>query len=197
MDRTSLLRLRWKLHGAWMWPTFVVLTLADGLLVKWLPLAGDSESAVAGALIGAVAGLAGIALLAPILGHLLRGLRSDMPKVVARDYAGTGVIVAITAALLAAGLVHHSSVGVDQRALADAVARAEAYIGDRAPAQFRGNLASANAYELQPPQIYRVCVTNLRGNRNYCVVVDRSKPFAASVRTDGSEPNQVLAQGTG
>jgi hypothetical protein len=42
--------------------------------------------------------------------------------------------------------------------------------------------------------IYRTCVAD-RSGRYYCVVVDRSKPFARSVMRDGSEPNSLLSQG--
>jgi hypothetical protein len=197
MDGAPLLRLRWRLHGAWMWPTFIALTVVDGVLAGWLPIAGQSESPVAGWLLATFLSLVGIAVAAPLLGLLLRRVRPDMPKVVARDYAGTAVVVAVSTALVIAGLVHHATVVANQRALEDAVARAEAFIGDRAPAAFRANLGSADTYELQPPLIYRTCVSNQQRTRSYCVIVDRSKPFADSVKPSGSTPNQVLAQGTG
>lgn len=197
MDGAPLLRLRWRLHGAWMWPTFIVLTVVDGALISWRPIAGQSESPVAGWLFATFLSLVGIAVAAPLLGMLLRRVRRDMPKVVARDYAGTAVIVAVSIALALAGQVHHATVVANQRALEDAVARAEAYIGDRAPAAFRDNLASADTYELQPPLIYRTCVSNPQRTRSYCVIVDRSKPFPDGVKPAGSTPNQVLAQGTG
>jgi hypothetical protein len=197
MDGASLARMRWRLHGAWMWPSFVVLTLLDGAIAHWLPLAGDSQSAVAGWLIGFVLSLAGIVVLAPAFGFVLRRVRSDMPKVVARDYAGTGVIMAITATFLTIGLVHHAEVASDGRALEDAVARAEAYIGDRAPVQFQTNLGSANTFVIEPGLIYRTCVENSAHTRSYCVVVKRNLPFGRSVSPAGSEPNSVLDQGAG
>jgi len=193
----SLARLRWRLHGAWMWPSFVLLTLVDGAVVHWLPLAGDSESAVSGWLVGVFFSLVAIVLISPALGWLLRRLRADMPKVVARDYAGTTVVLAVTACLLGVGLAHHSQVTSDTRALEDAVARAEAYIGDRAPAQFARNLSSANTYEIQPDRIYRTCVSNVQRTRDYCVVVKRNLPFGRSVFFAGSEPNWLLSEGTG
>ena len=30
-------RVRWRLRGAWMWPTFVAVTLLDGVLLHLLP----------------------------------------------------------------------------------------------------------------------------------------------------------------
>lgn len=197
MDGARIIRLRWRLHGAWMWPTFVVLALLDGAIVHWLPLSGDSQSPVTGWLIGLFAGLAAIVLLAPALGYALRRVRRDMPAVVARDYAGTGALMAITGVLLIAGLAHRSTITSDHRALQDAIARAQAYIGVHAQPEFRDNLQRATAYELQPPMIYRVCVTNQPGTRSYCVMVHRNRPFASSVSYAGSEPNSVLSQGTG
>ncbi len=196
MDGARFTRLRWRLHGAWLWPTFLVLTILDGLIVHWLPLAGDSESPIAGVLIGAFLGLAGIAVFAPLAGIGLRRLRPDMPKVVARDYTGTVAIMAITLVLIIAGLAHRATINNDRRALQDAIARAEAYIGTNAPQPYRVDLRRASAYELQPPMIYRVCVPNVSGTRTYCVVVHRNWPFARSVSFAGYEPNSVLDQGT-
>jgi hypothetical protein len=196
MDGVSLVRLRWRLHGAWMWPTFVGLALLDGLLLAWHPITGDRQSFVGGWLLGVFLSLVGVVVAVPLFGMILRRVRPDMPKVVARDYAGTGVVMAVTVALFAAGLAHHATITADQHALQDAVARAEAFIGDRAPAQFAENLASADTYEIQPPRLYRTCVPNPPRTRYYCVVVDRRKPFASSVRASGSEPNQILSQDT-
>jgi hypothetical protein len=197
MDGARITRLRWRMHGAWMWPSFIVLTVLDGALVSWRPLSGDSESAVSGWLLGLWISLVGIVVLAPALGMALRRVRRDMPKVVARDYAGTAVIVAVTAAFLAVGLIHHSSVTSDDRAIEDAVARAESYIGDHAPSQFQVNLGSAQTLAIQPGSIYRTCVRNRAGTESYCVVVNRDRPIGRSVSPAGSEPNQFLAQGTG
>ncbi len=196
MDGARIVRLRWRLHGAWMWPTFIVLSVLDGVLMHWLPVSGDSQSLFAATLVGAFAGLVGIVFFSPLLGLLLRRARPDMPRVVSRDYAGTFVVTAITALILVAGVIHHPAIGADRRALEDAVGRAEAYIGDHAPAEFTRNLSRADTLEVQPPVVYRTCVPNTAGTRNDCVVVDRSRPFASSVKAAGSEPNAVLAQGT-
>jgi len=197
MDGARITRWRWRLHGAWMWPTFVVLSVVDGLLVHWLPLSGDSESPMGGILLGAFLGLAGIVLLSPPAGLVLRRLRPDMPKLVARDYAGTGAIMTISLILLIVGLFHQSTVRADRSALQDAVARAQAFIGTKAPPQYRVDLRRATAFEIQPPMIYRVCVPNLSHTDTYCVVVHRDRPFARSVSYAGHEPNSVLSQGTG
>lgn len=196
MDSTSLVRLRWRLRGAWLWPSFVVLTLVDAAIVTELPPIGDGASFVGGWLAGIIISLLAILALSVPLAYLIRRLASGMPMLVARNYAGAVITLAVTCALLAAGLVHSRVVRADQSALADATARAEAYIGDHAPAAFQADLRSLDVYELQPPEIYRTCATAAGGTRHYCVVVNRGKPFGASVTYAGSEPNSLISQGT-
>lgn len=198
MDAAPLVRLRWRLRGAWLWPSFIVLTLADGAIVGALPYEGDSASPVLGWLLGMVLSLVGIVLLAPPLGAVVRRLRPDMPRIVARDYAGTFVVLAVSCALLAAGLAHQASITRDHNAAYEATGRAESYIGAHAPPAFMGDLSHPALYPLQPPRLYYVCVRSTAGAaRHYCVVVDLSKPFAHSVRHAGAEPISLLSQGTG
>ena len=192
-----LVRLRWRLRGAWLWPTFVVLTLADAAIVHALPLTGDSASLVGSWLLGVVVSLVAIIALAPPLGFAVRRLRRDMPRLVARNYAGAVVTLAVTTGLLAAGLTHRHVIRVDLAALEDASARAEAYIGTHAPAEFQQDLRRLDTYEVQPPEVYRSCAANPTGTRFYCVVVKRYLPFGTSVHYDGAEPNSVLSAGTG
>jgi hypothetical protein len=192
-----LARLRWRLRGAWLWPAFVVLTLADAAIVHALPLTGDSASLVGSWLLGVVVSLLAIVALAPPLGFAVRRLRPDMPSLVARNYAGALLTLAVTIVLLAAGLAHRHVIKADLAALQDASARAEAYIGAHAPAEFQHDLRRLDTYEVQPPEVYRSCAANPTGTRFYCVVVKRYLPFGKSVHDDGSEPNAVLSEGTG
>jgi hypothetical protein len=196
MDSTPLVRLRWRLSGAWLWPSFFVLTLADAAIVHDLPLSGDTESLVGAWLLGAIFSLMAIAFLGGLLGRGVRRLRPDMPKAVARNYAGALVTFAVTLALLGGGIAHHPVIVADRAALEDAVARAAAYIGDHAPAEFQDHLRALVTYPVQEPLIYRSCVPNLAGDRQYCVVVYRNKPFGRSVHYAGSESNGLLSQGT-
>jgi hypothetical protein len=195
MVTRPLVRIRWRLRGAWLWPVFVALTLLDGAIVHWLPPSGDRASPVAGWLIGLFLSLVGIIGISPLLARGLRRLSRDMPTVVARDYAGAGVVVTVTVVLLFAGLLHRQVVNSDQRALQDAIARAEAFIGDRAPAPFRDRQAAVDTWEIQPPEIYRICAHGRGVTETYCVVVNRSMPFGTSVKFSGFEPNSTFAEG--
>ena len=137
-----------------------------------------------------------VLLLSRPLGVLVRRARPDMPVVVARNYAGTFAVLSVSAVMLAIGVAHHSTVVAQRRALDDAVMRAEAYIGDRAPAQFRVNVNNSNTYTIQPGAVYRTCVPNRAGTRTYCVIVKTRLPLARSVVPAGYEPNSIFSEGT-
>jgi hypothetical protein len=194
--RARLVRLRWRRAGAWLWPSFVVLTIADAAVGHALPPAGSVESLAGAALLALILNLLGVLFLSRPVGWGLRRLRPDLPPFIARDYGGTIVVLAITAALLAAGLVHRPAIQASRRAMQDAIARAQAWIGDRAPDEFRRNLEFVSVLAIQAGTIYRACVPNVENTKNYCVVVDRSKPLDQSVRFSGYEPNSTLASGT-
>ena len=137
-------------------------------------------------------------LLARPLGMLLRRVRTDMPGVVARDYAGTVVVVRGHRGLLTiAGIAHRPEIQARQRDTADAIARAQAWIGDRAPDTFRRNLQFVSLLAIVPGTIYRACVPSVDGTRSYCVIVNRDLPFQNSVTFSGYEPNSVLDAGAG
>jgi hypothetical protein len=179
-----------------MWPAFAALTLADAVIGHALPSSGDAETFADALLSAIVLNLIAVALLARIAGIGLRRRRPDLPAIVARDYAGTWLLCAVAATLLVAGIAHHSTVDAHRRALTDAVARAQAWIGTRAPAEFRRNVGQADTVTIEAG-LYRTCVPSDRTDRTYCVVVHESMPLAASVRFDGYESNAVFAAGVG
>jgi len=79
-----------------MWPAFAV-----GLLVDPILIGGDAAGAL---LEAAFFQIIVVAVLAPLGGLALRRARPDLPRIVAADYAGAALLVAVTAALLAANL---------------------------------------------------------------------------------------------
>jgi hypothetical protein len=196
MDGGLLARLRWRHSGAWMWPTFVVVTGLDGVIVHARPMAGDGQSLIGGIVIAMVFNVIAILLLSRPFGAIVRRRRTDMPRVVARDYGGTAAIGLITLIMLGAGLAHHGTLTDEQHTLREALVRAEAFIGDRAPAPFRRMAGHADTFTIQAGQVYRTCVPNSARTRTYCVIVRPRLPFAHSVVFGGYEPNAVLAQGT-
>jgi hypothetical protein len=192
-----LARARWRMSGAWLWPTFALLTVIDAVIGHLLPPVGDTQTIVAAALLGCALNLVGVVVLSWPGAKLLRRARPDLPQIVARDYAGTVVISLVAVGLLTVGLTHRPVVLAHRSALRDATVRAEAFIGDRAPAAFRRNAANLNTFTIQPGIVYRSCAQTNDGERSYCVIVRPQLPLDQSVRYAGSEPNSVFASGAG
>jgi hypothetical protein len=195
MDGAWLHRVRWRRRGAWLWPAFVALTVADAVVGHLLPPAGDGQSVVSAGLVALVLNLIGVILLSRPLGAAIRRTREDLPSIVARDYAGTTVVAIVALGLLIAGLIHRPTLQAQRRTMDDAIKQAQAFIGDRAPAQFRRNLQLVDTFVIQQGSIYRTCVPSDDRRRTYCVIVKTNLPFARSVSFAGYESNEVLNQG--
>jgi hypothetical protein len=192
MERVWASRLRWRLRGAWLAPLLVLLTLLDALLIHWRPLAGDGPTGFfAALLLASFLNLVAVAALAPFVGMAWRRARPELPVVVARDRAGVVLVLLVTAGLVAGGARHHGSLVRDANALADADARAVAWIGTYAPAPFRRHLALADTVAVVPGSLYRTCVPDPASGRVWCVVVHPH----GSVRHDGGTPNAVFQAG--
>jgi hypothetical protein len=192
---TRLARLRWRSSGAWLWPVFVATIVFDAIIGSALPPAGDSQTIVSAALVGMALNLVAVLLLSRPVGALLRRRRPDLPSLIARNYAGTAAVVFVSAVLLGVGLAHQSTINADASAIRDAIVRAQAWIGDRAPAEFRRNLAAVSTFAIVPGSVYRTCVRSVDGTRTYCVIVKTKLPFGQSVTFSGYEPNDLFSLG--
>jgi hypothetical protein len=199
MGRSWLVRMRWRLLGAWMWPSFVLLAAVDGVIGHLLPPAGGSESVVAGIVLGLMLNLLCVVVVGPLLGRALRARRRDLPAEIARNYAGTACIVLVTAGFAALGTVHHAQIVRDRTALRDAAVRAAAWIGDHAPARFRADAGTLDSYVLLAGSVYRECASasgGVAGPEYFCVIVDERHSGPGAVHPAGSESNETLARGT-
>jgi hypothetical protein len=188
MDELWRSRLRWRLRGAWMWPVFAVLTVADAVLVHLLPIGGDRTNLLGALLIGAFFNLVAVAVLGPLAGVFLRRWRPDLPRTVAADYCGTAFLVMATLGLLAGGLLHRPAIGEsrdDFRAQSEAVRR---YVLSQAPPEYHVNLARAESLRIEA-DLYRTCVPGGDPRRALCLFVNTDQA-PAGVRLDPNrEPN--------
>src|SRR3954471_166147 len=149
-------RLRWRLRGAWLWPAFALLTVVDAVLAARLPFQGEGADAFGAVLFAGFLNLLAVALVAPLAGFALRRRRRDLPSFIARDYAGTALLVFIAGALLAGGLAHRSALAArraDKRAVFTAVHN---YVVTEEPA-FAPGLAAMDILQLES-ESYRACV---------------------------------------
>jgi len=179
-------RLRWRLRGAWQWPAFVVLTLLDAALVSRLPFQGEGTDAIGGVLVAGFFNLLAVALLAPLCGLLLRRRRRDLPFMIARDYAGTTLLVLVFLGILVGGLIHRQAVvaeRADRRAVFGAV---HDYVVQSAPA-FVAGLGSLDNLKLESDR-YRACVPGPE-QRPLCLFVNTDQSPAGVTRDPSREPN--------
>jgi len=186
-DRVWTRRLRWKLRGARLWPTFALLTLLDGLLLHHHPIAGDRTEVFSGVLLAGFLNLIALVLLAPLLSRRLRGWR---PQEIADDRAGTIVIAGVTVALAAIGLAHAGAVDDANRAMADQLAAAQRYFATQAPPEYRRNRGRISTWK-QSDDLFRTCIPGPDSQHALCVFVttDTRPP---GVRLDPAhEPNPV------
>ena len=177
MERVWVSRLRWRMRGAWQWPLFIVLTPLEAVLLNELPISGGGPGGfVAGLLIAGFVNLFLVAAVAPLAGRWRRSRRTDLPKGVAVDQAGSVLLVAAALGFLAAGLVHRPSVQAEEDArLAQALAVSE-YVHRQQP-EFRDGLRIADSMRLSE-DLYRTCVPGKDPKRPLCLFVttDQSPP---------------------
>jgi hypothetical protein len=180
MEDAWLTRARWRIRGAWQWPSFAVFTVGDAVMLHELPLTGSHTGLAPALLLSAFLNLVAVAALAPLAGASLRRRRPDLPKVVATDYAGTGLIVVVFAGLLAGGLAHRPAAREQERDFAAQADAVRLYVVHHAPAAFRANLGHADTWRIEPDH-FRTCVPGPDPRRSLCLLVntDQSPPGIA------------------
>jgi hypothetical protein len=184
-------RLRWRMRGAWQWPAFGVLTAADAVLIARLPFRGDGADALGAVLLAGFFNLLVVGVAAPLCGLLVRRVRRDLPFVVARDYAGTALLLAVTGGLLAGGLAHRSGVVEEQADRAALMMGLHDYVVSQAPA-FEAGLSRPDVVRLEPDH-YRACVYG-SATLPLCVFVNTDQRPAGIRRDPSREPNTGLGE---
>ena len=192
VERVWWPRLRWRMRGAWQWPTYAALTVVDGVLLRELPFWGDGRG---GRLVGAIlfaafVNLLAVAVVGPLAAVRLRRRRRDLPRVVARDYAGTAALGAVTLAFLAGGLVHRSAIVQERERLAAVAATTHDYVLARAP-RYRDGLGSIDALRLEEDH-YRACVPGADARRWMCLFVSTDQSPPGVTEDTSREPNTAL-----
>ena len=177
-------RMRWRMRGAWLWPAFVALTVLEGIALEVLPISGDGPGGVVpGVLLAGFANLIAVATIAPLAGRRLRRGRPDLPRIIADNYAGTALLCAIAAGILALGLVHRPQVLAEQADRGAVAGAVHDYVVAQAPGYRRG-IASTEAVRLDD-ELYRACVPGADPKRWLCLFVNtRQRPAGVSLDHD-------------
>lgn len=185
-------RLRWRLRGAWQWPTFAAMTLLDAVILSVLPLSGEGTDAVPAFLLAGFINLVVVAAIAPLGGMFLRRRPGDVPRDIATDRAGTAALLVTGVVLLAGGLIHRPAVTriEDDRRIALQTARN--YAAHRGPAEYRAGLARPSVWT-QSPQLFRVCFPGPDPKRDLCLLVRTDEGQPVLRRDPDQTPNTLFA----
>jgi hypothetical protein len=185
-------RLRWRWRGALLWPLFVVLTIADAILLGQLPLSGeDGTPFVPALLLSGFFNLLVVAVIGPLASVPLRRRRPDLPKVIAQDYTGRVGLVVVSLALLAGGLLHRPHLNDAREDLVAQLAAARDFVRRQAPAEFRGHPEGATTLRLDE-ELFRTCVPGPDPKRWFCVLVSTDTSPPGIKVDDNRESNASL-----
>jgi hypothetical protein len=188
VESIRLRRLRWRLRGAWQWPTFAVATAIDAVLVARFPFQGTGGDAVGAILLAGFVNLLAVAVAAPLLGLAVRRRRRDLPLLIARDYAGTALLLAITTVLLAGGLLHRGARLGQQADRAAVVTAVSEYVLREEP-DFAAGLATMDQRQLEDER-YRACVYRSGDRHPICFFVNTDQSPPGLIRDTERLPNR-------
>jgi hypothetical protein len=191
-------RLRWRLRGAWMWPSFVVLTLLDGLLLHLLPPVRTGVDIVPGILLATFGNLILVGALAPWLARRIRDRRPEPvpgapPQAaleVLTDRMGTGLLVASVAAVLAAGLAARPTVVVETEERERAAEAFRAHVQRSGDAELARNLEASDTIRLADGY-FRTCVPRDDRRERICFLLDATADPTDVRRDRSTEPNSA------
>ena len=186
-----LTRMRWRMRGAWLWPAFIALTLAEGVALQLLPIAGDGPAGLLpGVLLAGVANLIVVAAVTPLAGRRLRRRRPDLPRPVADNYAGTALLLFVAAAFVVGGLIHRPAVIAGEENLRAQAAAVHDYVILQQP-KFAPGIALADPLRLEE-NLYRTCVPGPDPKRWLCLYVNTSQSPAGVTLDRDRTPNSSL-----
>jgi hypothetical protein len=185
-------RLRWRLRGAWMWPTFAVATVADAIVLARLPFSGGRANLLGSFLAAGFLNLVVVAVGARLGGRVLRRRRPALPREIAVDAAGALGMGVLFCVLLVAGLLHRPAVERNDDMRSVAIAAARHFVVDRAPAPYVMNVHRPNVWQ-QDKSLFRVCVPGDDPRRDFCVFVRTDEPVPIVRRDPDQRPNATVA----
>ena len=189
-----------------MWPTFVVLTVADGVLLHLLPpvrlgLTRDGMTVIFGIIVATFANLFLVGVVAPWLARRLLARRRPEPSAgslpaevrqeVLADRLGTALLIAGLVGVVAAGLGSRPVVVSETDATEENARAVKSFIeGSRHPELIR-NLETATTVKLGEG-FFRTCIARDDRRRAFCLYVDTEKDPTEVRRDPSNTPNSEL-----
>jgi hypothetical protein len=187
-------RMRWRLRGAWMWPTFVVVTLVDAFLLHRLSPVREGIDPIPALLIATFSNLILIGAIGPWLAHRIwkrrpaagEGAPAKAQFEVLSDRMGTGLLVAGVFGALAAGLAARPTIVVETDQRERGAKLLEDYVEAHGSTELRRNLEASDTRRYADGY-YRSCIPHDDRRRATCFIIDvREKPG-----TIDRDPSQI------
>jgi hypothetical protein len=182
-----------------MWPTFISVTLLDGLILHLLPPIGTGVRLIPAILIATFGNLVLIAAVGPWLARRMWNRRSPgaepgapprAQREVLSDRVGTGLLLAGVVGVVAAGLAARPVVVSETQDTERNAKAFRALVLKRGDQELIRNLETANTVRLGD-DYFRTCVARDDRERYFCAFIDTSKR-PPDVDVDGSaEPNSA------
>jgi hypothetical protein len=182
-----------------MWPTFIAVTLIDGLILHKLPPVGTGVDLIPAILLATFGNLFLTGAVAPWLARRTWNRNpTEGPQAPPRarlevlaDRIGTGLLLATIVGVVAAGLAARPTVISETQ---DTERNAKAFrelILERGDDELIHNLETANTVRLGQ-DFFRTCVARKDRRHYFCAFIDTSKN-PPDVDVDGSaEPNSAF-----
>ena len=191
--------MRWRLRGAWMWPAFVAVTIADGLILHWLPPIRTGVDVIPGILLATFGNLLIVGAIAPWLARRIHARRpaADPPAPpevtveVTTDRIGTGLLVASVFAVLAAGLAARPTVVVETEDREEAATAIRTHVRRSGDLQLVRNEEASDTIRLADGY-FRTCIPRDDRRLWSCFFVDANREPARVVRDRSAEPNSKV-----
>jgi len=187
-------RLRWRFRGAWQWPAFAALTLADAAILHLLPPIGTGIDLFLALILASFGNLFLVGAVAPWLARRLterqsREVAEGPPAEVVHDRTATTLLALGAVGLLAAGLGSRPLVVSETKATEENARLVESYVMRNGSDEVKRNLDSANTRRLSAGY-FRTCVALDDKRRAFCMFVDTKRH---TVRPDrDARPNAVV-----
>jgi hypothetical protein len=189
-------RVRWRLRGAWMWPSFVAITLFDGFLLNRLSPVREGIDPVPAVLLATFGNLILIGAVAPWLARRMWNRRPAAdpgapPKAqqeVLIDRVGTGLLVASVFGILAAGLANRPTIVVETNQRERAAKLLEDYVEAHGGDELRRNLEASDTRRYADGY-YRSCIPHDDRKRATCFFIDVRHKRARFDRDPSELPN--------
>jgi hypothetical protein len=189
-------RMRWRLRGAWMWPSFIVLTLLDGFLMHHLSPVREGIDLIPALLLATFGNLVLIGALGPWLARRTWKRRPAAdpgapPKAqleVLSDRIGTGLLVAGVFGIVAAGLANRPTIVVETNQRERAAKLLEDYVEAHGDDELRRNLEASDTRRYADGY-YRSCIPHDDRERATCFFIDVRKDQSRFDRDPSQVPN--------